>query len=141
MAEGNLYYDRRKTGVGFHGDKERMKVIGLRLGAPMSMTWTWYYRTKPRGLNIQLQLQPGDIYCMSQKTVGTDWKYETYYTLRHAAGASYFIKNSSKPLKGDKLHIRNQRPWGDNPEVTIGDVWYKQDTKKTWDEYGSLSEC
>jgi hypothetical protein len=48
-------------------------------------------------------LNPGDIYCMSEKTVGTDWKanlskgwINKRYTLRHAAGAPVYTTNTSK---------------------------------------------
>ena len=34
-CEGNMYYSSEKTGIGYHGDTERRKVIGLRLGKPM----------------------------------------------------------------------------------------------------------
>jgi len=72
-AEGNKYYKCGKTGIGYHGDSERRRVIGLRLGQKMSMHWQWYYFfSRPRGLNVSITLNPGDIYCMTQKTVGTD---------------------------------------------------------------------
>lgn len=29
--EGNYYYDINKTGIGFHGDSERKKVIAISL--------------------------------------------------------------------------------------------------------------
>jgi hypothetical protein len=32
------------------------------------------------------------MYVMSEKAVGTDWKKKKIYTLRHATGASPFIK-------------------------------------------------
>tara|TARA_Y100000389_G_scaffold6904_1_gene6614 strand:- start:1085 stop:1489 length:405 start_codon:yes stop_codon:yes gene_type:complete len=73
-CEGNKYYDSSKTGIGYHGDTERRKVIGLRLGKKMNMHWMWYYNNQPRGKNVNIQLQPGDLYCMSEKTVGTDWR-------------------------------------------------------------------
>jgi hypothetical protein len=31
-CEGNYYYDTSKCGVGFHGDAERKRVVGMRLG-------------------------------------------------------------------------------------------------------------
>lgn len=31
-CEGNYYYDIKKCGIGFHGDAERRKVVGVRLG-------------------------------------------------------------------------------------------------------------
>ena len=53
LAEGNLYYDIKKTGIGYHkrkafqkcskniyhGDTERSFVIGLRLGESMNLCY------------------------------------------------------------------------------------------------------
>jgi hypothetical protein len=35
-------------------------------------------------------MNPGDVYIMSEKTVGTDWKKKTIPTLRHATGCAKF---------------------------------------------------
>lgn len=32
-AEGNYYFDLKNCGIGFHGDSERRKVVGIRVGA------------------------------------------------------------------------------------------------------------
>jgi hypothetical protein len=48
-CEGNKYYNYNKTGIGYHGDSERRKVIGVRLGKPMNMHFMWYYNFEPRG--------------------------------------------------------------------------------------------
>ena len=72
-CEGNLYYKKVDTGIGYHGDSERRRVIGLRLGGSMNMHFNWYYNSRPRGKNVSLTLNNGDIYCMSEKTVGTDF--------------------------------------------------------------------
>jgi hypothetical protein len=106
-CEGNLYYDCKKTGIGYHGDTERRKVIGVRLGKEMTIHYMWYHNYKPVGVNISMKLNPGDIYCMSEKTVGTDWMKKKIYTLRHAAGASMYTTNtpniilSNPKTKGD----------------------------------------
>lgn len=36
-------------------------------------------------------LNNGDIYIMSEKAVGTDWKKKNTLTLRHAAGAPKYL--------------------------------------------------
>jgi hypothetical protein len=89
-GEGNYYYDVKKCGIGFHGDAERRKVIGVRLGASMPLHYQWYYDGKPVGERIVFSLNGGDIYIMSEKAVGTDWKKKKIYTLRHAAGCEKF---------------------------------------------------
>jgi len=39
----------------------------------------------------ELKLEHGDIYFMSEKATGFDWKNRKIVTLRHAAGASKYI--------------------------------------------------
>lgn len=89
-GEGNYYYDINKCGIGFHGDSERRKVIGVRLGAAMPMHWQWFHRKEPVGDRIIIPLNGGDIYLMSEKAVGTDWKMSSIHTLRHATGCAKF---------------------------------------------------
>lgn len=90
VAEGNKYYDTKKTGIGYHGDGERLVVVAVRLGESIPLHYQWYHRFKPVGSNIRLELNHGDIYIMSAKAVGTDWKRSSIYTLRHAAGSSKY---------------------------------------------------
>lgn len=88
-VEGNLYYDVKKCGIGFHGDSERKKVIGCSLGASRPIHWQWYEDSKPIGKRIKFMLHSGDMYIMSEKTSGHDWKQRSKKTLRHAAGEKY----------------------------------------------------
>ncbi len=90
-AEGNYYYDVKTCGIGFHGDAERRIVIAMRLGSPMPLHYQWYHRGNPVGARIALALGHGDLYAMSSKAVGTDWRLRTVPTLRHAAGADKFL--------------------------------------------------
>jgi alkylated DNA repair dioxygenase AlkB len=89
-AEGNYYYDVTKCGIGFHGDAERKIVVAARLGHSMSLHYWWYHRYERVGERVQLELHHGDIYFMSEKATGYDWKRPSIYTLRHAAGCSKF---------------------------------------------------
>ena len=41
-CEGNYYFDISKCGIGFHGDAERRRVIGLRLGASIPLHYQWF---------------------------------------------------------------------------------------------------
>jgi hypothetical protein len=89
--ESNYYYDTNKCGIGFHGDSERRKVIGVRIGySSTPMHWQWYHKGEPIGERIIIPLKPGDMYLMSEKAVGTDWKKKTIPTLRHATGSDKF---------------------------------------------------
>ena len=90
-AEGNYYYDPKKTGIGYHGDAERRKVIGVRLGASIDLNYVWYYDGEKASDRIKMPtLEHGDIYIMSEKAVGNDWKKKKILTLRHAAGCEKY---------------------------------------------------
>jgi hypothetical protein len=92
VAEGNYYYDLKRCGIGYHGDMERRKVIAVRTGATFPICYNWFYKGIPIGENIKFNLNHGDIYFMSDKATGNDWKKKNIMTLRHAAGVDKFIK-------------------------------------------------
>lgn len=93
-AEGNYYYDIEKCYIGGHGDAERKIVIALRLGASLPLYYMWYCNSKPISERIRIDLDDGDIYVMSEKATGNDWKKRKIPTLRHATGNDkYFEKN------------------------------------------------
>lgn len=86
QAEGNYYYNIEKCGIGEHGDTERKIVIGIRVGAKFPLHFRWFHKGKPISPRIKFILENGDIYFMSDKTVGYDWKKSSILTLRHGAG-------------------------------------------------------
>jgi alkylated DNA repair dioxygenase AlkB len=88
VAEGNRYYDVNKCFIGWHGDTERRIVIGIRLGATFPLMYQWYRKGSAVGAIEKLLLHHGDIYIMSSKAVGFDWKKRNIYTLRHSAKLS-----------------------------------------------------
>lgn len=92
VVEGNRYYNLKKTGIGFHGDTERVVVICLTIGGGGNypMRFQWFKDGMPIGNPIDINLNDGDVYVMSEKAVGADWKLRSKYTLRHAAGAEKY---------------------------------------------------
>jgi hypothetical protein len=94
-AEGNYYYDLSKCGIGYHGDTERMKVIAVRMGESIPLYYVWYENSKPISHRIRIDLGHGDVYFMSQKATGQDWKKKLIPTLRHATGVEKFVKLAS----------------------------------------------
>ena len=87
VAEGNHYYND-KCGIGYHGDSERKIVVGIRLGKSMLLSYTWHINGKRMDYQDTIvNLNHGDIYIMSDKAVGYDWKKRKIPTLRHAAGS------------------------------------------------------
>ncbi|KAJ1564591.1 hypothetical protein HK096_007223 [Nowakowskiella sp. JEL0078] len=92
VVEGNYYYDIKKCGIGYHGDAERTKVVGVRLGETLPIFFQWYYKRNRIGTNMRFDINGGDIYIMSDKSVGRDWKTRNTVTLRHAAGCDLYTK-------------------------------------------------
>eukprot|EP00947_MAST-08B_sp_MAST-8B-sp1_P002693 g2693.t1 len=92
LCELNLYYDvtDKRVGIGWHGDAERRKVIALRLGADFPLRYVWFKHQRTVGDPVEVMLSHGDLYVMSEKAVGTDWKKhgDGLMTLRHSAGFS-----------------------------------------------------
>ena len=91
-CEGNYYYDINKCGIGYHGDSERKKVVGMRFGESCNLHYWWYYQSKRINNRISIPLDNGDIYIMNFKAAGTDWKKRNIYTLRHSTGCEKYIK-------------------------------------------------
>jgi len=91
VVEGNRYYSLKNTGIGFHGDTERVVVICISIGCDnYPMRWQWFKDGMPVGKSIDITLNSGDVYIMSEKAVGADWKLKSKYTLRHSAGAQKY---------------------------------------------------
>ena len=91
VVEGNRYYNLKKTGIGFHGDTERVVVICISIGCNnYPMRWQWFKAGMPVGEPIDIILNCGDVYIMSEKAVGAEWKKSSIYTLRHSAGAEKY---------------------------------------------------
>ena len=89
-AEYNDYYDVSKCGIGYHGDTERKEVIAVRTGTSLPLYYQWFHRSLPVGPRLELPMHGGDLYVMSEKAVGTDWKKSSQFTLRHATGCDKF---------------------------------------------------
>lgn len=97
VAEGNFYYNTDECGIGYHGDSERRRVIALRLGKTMNIVYQWYVKSERVGNKVEVPLGHGDVYIMSEKAVGFDWKKrksgkELLPTLRHAAGCDKYTQ-------------------------------------------------
>ncbi len=98
-CELNKYYDPSITGIGFHGDSERKMVVAIRLGVSIPLHFQWFLRHGPVGERVRLELKHGDMYIMSEKATGSDWKCSSFLTLRHAAGCERFTTIKPKHCK------------------------------------------
>lgn len=90
FAEGNYYYDIQKCGIKYHGDAERKIVVAFRLGCEFPLMYRWFKDDKPVGKPLKINLRDSDIYIMSEKATGNDWKDRTKLTLRHCAGSGKY---------------------------------------------------
>lgn len=79
--------------MGFHGDCERKIVICLSLGRSMRLRFHWRSpgSFKNSEQPIDIDLKHGDVYIMSEKATGNDWKKNSRYRLVHGVGSSKFI--------------------------------------------------
>ena len=91
-AEGNFYH-QPKSGIGYHGDAERKIVICLSLGKSSTLRYNWRmpgtseHTHKP----VSLTVNHGDIYIMSEKATGYDWKKRSKVRVVHGAGYKSYI--------------------------------------------------
>ena len=108
-CEGNNYYDIKsgKCGIGWHGDKERSKVVGVRLGVSGSLCYVWCNDGEEVSDRIKINLEGGDIYVMSEKSVGNDWLSRKKITLRHGMETveGKILKKITKKKKKDENHV------------------------------------
>lgn len=91
-AEGNWYFEE-KGGISCHGDAERKIVICISLGTSTTLRYYWRMAGsfKKYGEGIDTQINHGDIYIMSEKATGHDWRKSSKTRLVHAAGAKKYI--------------------------------------------------
>lgn len=90
LAEGNHYYNLSKCGIGYHGDAERKRVIGVRLGDTANLVFQWYQYSKTVSEPRIISLNHGDIYVMNTRATGNNWRQKKQPTLRHAAGCTKY---------------------------------------------------
>lgn len=91
-AEGN-HYHQPKAGIGYHGDAERKTVICISLGKSSTLRYNWRMpgsseHTHPA---VDLVVNHGDIYIMSEKATGYDWKKRSRVRVVHGAGYKTYI--------------------------------------------------
>jgi len=101
-AEGNKYYEA-KSGIGFHGDGERKIVVCLSLGKESLLRYHWRLPKTSQHQHepTDIMLRHGDVYIMSEKATGYDWRSSSKVRVVHAAGAEKYIDAEARP-RGQK---------------------------------------
>jgi len=102
-AEGNFYFEP-KSGIGYHGDEERKVVICLSLGSTSTIRFNWRLpgtseHTLPP---TSITCEHGDVYIMSEKATGWDWKMRSKVRVVHGAGSAKYIDSKKKKETGVK---------------------------------------
>jgi len=71
------------------------------MGETMPLYFKWFQNSQPVGEPIELILNDGDMYIMSEKAVGFDWLKKKIATLRHSTGCAKFtgVKNVQEEQK------------------------------------------
>ena len=69
--------------------------MAARFGASMPLVYKWFQYGAPISEPFVLNIRGGDLYIMSEKATGNDWKKRNIPTLRHAAGCSDYIGRGS----------------------------------------------
>ena len=92
QAEGNMYY-QQGSGIGFHGDNVRKTVICLSLGTPSRLRYQWRLPGTSEHAHspVDVGVGHGDLYVMSEKATGYDWRLRSRVRVVHAAGHAKYI--------------------------------------------------
>jgi len=90
LGEANDYYDLNTCGIGYHGDKERKIVVGLRLGASFPLCFKWKLGKECISQKLEFTFSHGDIYVLDGKASGNNCLLKTIPILKHSAGCKKY---------------------------------------------------
>jgi len=85
-----------------YGDSERKAVIAVRLGATLPICFQWYLNRNIVGKKGVYMIGHGDLYAMSEKATGCDWKTRKKFTLRHSAGCEKYTGKIDEEEEDDE---------------------------------------
>jgi alkylated DNA repair dioxygenase AlkB len=107
QSEGNHYYNH-KAGIGFHGDSERKVVVCASLGTSTTLRFYWRMpgSSEVGSEVVDFGIDHGDIYIMSEKATGHDWRMRSRHRLVHGAGAVPYVTPAVEKKKTVKKRKR-----------------------------------
>jgi alkylated DNA repair dioxygenase AlkB len=102
-AEGNHYYEK-KSGIGYHGDAERKIVICLSLGGESVLRYHWRMPGSSEHTmeGVDVHVRSGDVYVMSEKATGYDWRSRSKIRVVHGAGSDKYVGKNCRTKKKEK---------------------------------------
>ena len=78
---------KKKSNTGWHGDDKRKIVVGVCLGAAATLSFVWRLPGSSKNFHdtlVTIPLHHGDIYVMSEKATGFDWKLTSLLRVLHS---------------------------------------------------------
>lgn len=78
---------KKKSNLGWHGDDGRTIAVGVCLGAPATLSFIWRLpgsQTNYTGTRVEIPLSDGDVYVMSEKAIGADFKSSSLLRVLHS---------------------------------------------------------
>ena len=82
---------KKNSNMGWHGDDKRKIVVGVCLGASATLSFIWRLPGSQKNCTdtrVTVPLTHGDVYVMSEKTIGSDWKSSSLLRCLHAVDLS-----------------------------------------------------
>ena len=81
----DLEHDKTKVGGTFKykTNSKYSTIFGTVVGGKSFLRISWHKNAKKVGRECKITLNPGDIYILSEKVVGLDWRKRELYTLRN----------------------------------------------------------
>ena len=68
-----------------------MLCVSLGTTTNLRYCWRWSGGSVKYGQPIDIEVEHGDIYLMSEKATGNDWKCRSKIRLVHAAGSKSYV--------------------------------------------------
>ena len=78
---------KKNSNKGWHGGDKRTIVIGVCLGAPVTLSFIWRLPGSQKNLDdtkVSVSLTHGDVYVMSEIAIGSNWKSSSLLRCLHS---------------------------------------------------------
>jgi len=82
---------KKHSNMGWHGDDNKKIVVGMCLGASATLSFIWRLPGSQKNstdTRVTVPLAHGDVYVMSEKTIGSDWKSSSLLRCLHSVDLS-----------------------------------------------------
>lgn len=87
-VEGTCYYNINECYTPMHQEKDRRRIINLHLGSSSILHFRWYHQTQQVSDLKNIQIDHGDLYIMTDITMGNIKDSKTKLFLKHSMGTN-----------------------------------------------------